>query len=437
MNLIDIYRLFLEGDGRFTTDSRHIEPGAMFFALKGDKFNGNAFAAKALADGAQWAIIDEAAYQQDKRMLLVDDVLQCLQDLARLHRQSIKGLKVIGITGSNGKTTTKELLREVLSTHYRTWATPGNLNNHIGVPITLLRMPLDTEYAVIEMGANHPGEVMPLCEIAQPDYALVTSVGKEHLEGFGSLENIIATECENYAYVAAHRGTLFIHQDDAELMAYASRFGPAIYYGSSKEADCVGRLLGAEWFVRMQWENSYRLMLRAPVVETQLFGSYNYVNLLAAACVGRYCSVPYDKINAALAAYKPANNRSQLLETGGNRVILDAYNANPHSMQAAVQNFAALEAANKVLVLGDMFELGEAADEEHLNLLQLISQGKFEQVFLCGPLFGKFEAQFPGFQFYDSLEQLITQVPFASLSGKTMLIKGSRGMQMERYLHNQ
>lgn len=436
MNLIDIYRLFLEGNGRFTTDSRHIEPGSMFFALKGDKFNGNAFAAKALADGANWAIIDEVGYQTDKRMILVDDVLTTLQQLARLHRRSINGLKVIGITGSNGKTTTKELLREVLSTHYRCWATPGNLNNHIGVPITLLRMPLDTEYAVIEMGANHPGEVMPLCEIAEPDYALVTSVGKEHLEGFGSLENIIETECENYAYVAAHKGTLFVHQDDAELMNYASRFGSAIYYGSGKEADCVGRLLGAEWFVRMQWENSYRLMLRAPVVETQLFGSYNYVNLLAAACVGRYCSVPYDKINTALAAYKPANNRSQLLEIGGNRVILDAYNANPHSMAAAVQNFAALDSAQKVLVLGDMFELGDAADEEHLALLEQIAQGKFELVFLCGPLFGKFASRFPNFHCYDSLEALIEEKPFSSLNGKTVLIKGSRGMQMERYLRD-
>lgn len=436
MNLIDIYQLFREGDARFTTDSRHIEPGSMFFALKGDKFNGNAFAAKALADGAHWAIIDEVAYQQDKRMLLVDDVLQTLQALARLHRQSIKGLKVIGVTGSNGKTTTKELLREVLSSHYRTWATPGNLNNHIGVPISLLRMPLDTEYAVIEMGANHPGEVMPLCEIAQPDYALVTSVGKEHLEGFGSLENIIATECENYAYVAAHKGTLFVHQDDKTLFEYAKQFGPAIYYGSDKDADCVGRLLGAEWFVRMQWENSYRLMLRAPVVETQLFGSYNYVNLLAAACVGRYCSVPYDKINAALAAYKPANNRSQLLEIGGNRVILDAYNANPHSMQAAVQNFAALASPQKVLLLGDMFELGDAADEEHLALLNFIAEGNFEAVYLSGPLFGKFAARFPQFHFYESLEKLMEKVPFASLSGKTLLIKGSRGMQMERYLRD-
>lgn len=436
MNLIDIYRLFLEGSGRFTTDSRHIEPGSMFFALKGDKFNGNAFAAKALEDGAHWAIIDEADYQTDKRLILVDDVLTTLQALARMHRQAIPGLKVIGITGSNGKTTTKELLREVLSTHYRTWATPGNLNNHIGVPITLLRMPLDTEYAVVEMGANHPGEVMPLCEIAQPDYALVTSVGKEHLEGFGSLENIIATECENYAYVTAHKGTLFVHQDDAELMDYAKRFGPAIYYGSGKEADCVGRLLGAEWFVRMQWENSYRLMLRAPVVETQLFGSYNYTNLLAAACVGRYCSVPYDKINLALAAYKPANNRSQLLETGGNRVILDAYNANPHSMAAAVQNFTALDSPHKVLVLGDMFELGEAADAEHEALLKQLTLGKFEQVFLSGPLFGKFAGRYPDFHFFDSLEDLISKKPFSSLTGKTLLIKGSRGMQMERYLHN-
>ncbi len=434
MNLIDIYRLFLEGKCRFTTDSRHIEPGSMFFALKGDKFNGNAFASNALSDGAHWAVIDEPVFQTDKRMILVPDVLGCLQDLARLHRQSVPGLKVIGVTGSNGKTTTKELLKEVFSSHYRTWATPGNLNNHIGVPITLLRMPLDTEYAIIEMGANHPGEVRPLCEIARPDFALVSSVGKEHLEGFGSLENIITTECENYAYVAENKGTLFVHRDNTVLMEYAARFGPAIYYGTDQESDCVGRLLGAEWFVRMQWENSYRLMLRAPVVETQLFGSYNFVNLLAAACVGRYCSVPYDKINAALTAYKPANNRSQLLEAGGNRIILDAYNANPHSMAAAVENFASLDSTGKVLLLGDMFELGEAADEEHLLLLEMLSKGDFEEVLLCGPLFGKQAARYPRFSFFNDLAELMKAKPFSAFSGKTLLIKGSRGMQMERYL---
>lgn len=436
MDLITLYSLFLESGGRFTTDSRHIEPGSMFFALKGDKFNGNTFAAKALENGANWAIIDEASYQTDKRMLLVPDVLQCLQDLAAWHRQQIPGLKVIGITGSNGKTTTKELLKAVLSSHYRCWATPGNLNNHIGVPISLLRMPLDTEYAIIEMGANHPGEIAPLCAIARPDYALVTSVGKEHLEGFGSLENIMATECENYQYTAANKGVLFVHYDDEALRQYAAQFGPAIYYGTDKNADCVGRLLGAEWFVRMQWENSYRLMLRAPVVETQLFGSYNFVNLLAAACVGRYCSVPYDKINAALAAYKPANNRSQLIETGGNRVILDAYNANPHSMAAAVANFAALDSAHKVLILGDMYELGDAEAAEHQQLLEQIAAGKFDKVLLCGPRFGAFAKDFPQFYFYDTRESLSAAQPFSAFSGKTILIKGSRGMQMEMYLHH-
>lgn len=436
MNLIELYKLFRSVNGLFSTDSRQIAVGGLFFALKGDKFNGNAYAAAALKDGAAYALVDEAAYCTDERMLLVDDVLTTMQQLAGLHRKSIPGLKVIGVTGSNGKTTTKELLKAVIGSHYRCWATPGNLNNHIGVPITLLRMPLDTEYAIVEMGANHPGEVAPLCEIADPDYAVVTSVGKEHLEGFGSLENIIRTECENYEYVAKNGGILFVHSENEDLMNYTKGLGTCIYYGESKEADCVGRLLGAEWFVRMQWENSYRLMLRAPTVETKLFGSYNFVNLLAAACIGRFCSVPYEKINTALAMYQPANNRSQLIERNGNRIILDAYNANPHSMYAAVENFSAVNESGKILILGDMFELGESAFEEHQQLLALIAEKRFEAVWLCGPLFAQHASQYGDFHFFESLNALQAAQPFSSLSSKTLLIKGSRGMQMEGYLES-
>lgn len=429
-----LYRRFLDAGGKFSTDTRNIQPGDVFFALKGANFNGNLFAAQALAAGASCVVVDEPQPNLGDQLVLVEDVLECMQALARLHRQSIPNLRVIGVTGSNGKTTTKELLRTAIGSHYRCWATPGNLNNHIGVPITLLRMPLDTEVAVIEMGANHPGEVMPLCEIACPDLGVVTSVGKEHLEGFGSLEAIIETECELYKYLQKTGGQAFVHYENADLMAYTREMKSAIYYGESQEADCVGRLLDANWQLRFQWENSYRLMLRAPQVQTQLYGKYNFVNLLAAACVARYLSVPYEKINASLAQYTPANNRSQLLEQGGNRIILDAYNANPHSMQAAIENLAQIQAPLRVAVLGDMFELGEAALSEHQALLTLMRDKGIERALLCGPLFGACATDFPAYQFYNDLTALKAAQPVKSFESAVMLIKGSRGMAMEGYL---
>lgn len=429
-----LHQRFLAQGGAFTTDTRNIRPGDLFFALKGPSFNGNAFAKQALEQGASWVVIDERQAGMDDRFVLVEDVLQTLQDLAAHHRRSIPGLKVIGVTGSNGKTTTKELLKVAIGSHYRCWATPGNLNNHIGVPITLLRMPLDTEVAVIEMGANHPGEVMPLCEIAQPDFGVVTSVGKEHLEGFGSLEAIIETECELYKYLAATAGQAFVHFENADLMAYTAQMRSSIYYGESKEADCVGRLLDADWQLRFQWENSYRLMLRAPQIETKLYGRYNFVNLLAAACVARHLSVPYDKINQALASYEPANNRSQLLELHGNRIILDAYNANPHSMQAAVENLANIKSNKRVAVLGDMFELGEAADAEHLALLALLQEKGIEEALLCGPLFGAHAEAFPSYSFYNDLPSLHAAKPISYFQDAIVLVKGSRGMAMEKYV---
>ncbi len=431
-----LHERFLAQGGAFTTDTRNIQPGDIFFALKGPSFNGNNFAAKALEQGASWVVIDEPQPAMEGNYMLVDDVLATLQALAAHHRKSIPGLKVIGVTGSNGKTTTKELLKVAIASHYRCWATPGNLNNHIGVPITLLRMPSDTQIAVIEMGANHPGEVMPLCEIAQPDMGVVTSVGKEHLEGFGSLEAIIETECELYKYLAQTVGQAFVHYENTDLMAYAAQMHSAIYYGESKEADCVGRLLDSNWQLRFQWENSYRLMLRAPQVETKLYGRYNFVNLLAAACIARHLSVPYHKINEALASYEPANNRSQLLELHGNRIILDAYNANPHSMQAAVENLAGIRANQRVAVFGDMFELGEAAESEHLALLTLMQEKGIEVALLCGPLFGAHASTFPSFKFYQDLESLQADQPVSLFKDAVILVKGSRGMAMENYVNH-
>jgi len=429
-----IYERFLTQGGAFTTDTRNIKAGDIFFALKGPSFNGNLFAAKALEQGASWVVIDEPQAGLTDRFMLVDDVLTTLQQLAAHHRRAIPGLKVIGVTGSNGKTTTKELLKVAIGSHYRCWATPGNLNNHIGVPLTLLRMPLDTEVAVIEMGANHPGEVMPLCEIAQPDFGVVTSVGKEHLEGFGSLEAIIETECELYKYLAQTGGQAFVHYENADLMAYTTKLRSAIYYGEDKEADCVGRLLDSDWQLRFQWENSYRLKLRAPQIETKLYGRYNFVNLLAAACVARHLSVPYHKINEALASYEPANNRSQLLELHGNRIILDAYNANPHSMQAAVENLAGIRSNKRVAIFGDMFELGEAAEAEHLALLTFLQETGIEEVLLCGPLFGAHAAAFPAFRFYGDLASLQAAEPITRWQDAVVLVKGSRGMAMENYV---
>jgi UDP-N-acetylmuramoyl-tripeptide--D-alanyl-D-alanine ligase len=429
-----LYEHFQAQSGAFTTDTRNIKAGDLFFALKGPSFNGNLFAERALEQGASWVVIDEPQVGLTDRFILVDDVLEALQQLAAHHRRQLPGLKVIGVTGSNGKTTTKELLKVAIGSHYRCWATPGNLNNHIGVPLTLLRMPLDTEVAVIEMGANHPGEVMPLCEIAQPDFGVVTSVGKEHLEGFGSLEAIIETECELYKYLAQTGGQAFVHYENADLMAYTAKLRSAIYYGEDKEADCVGRLLDSDWQLRFQWENSYRLMLRAPQIETRLYGRYNFVNLLAAACIARHLSVPYHKINEALASYEPANNRSQLLELHGNRIILDAYNANPHSMQAAVENLAGIRSNKRVAIFGDMFELGEAAEAEHLALLSLLQEKGIEEVLLCGPLFGAHAAAFPAFRFYGDLASLQAAEPINRWQEAVVLVKGSRGMAMENYV---
>jgi len=436
----EIWDAFQRAGQRVTTDSRTLKAGDLFFALKGDRFNGHDFVPQALDAGVTAVVVDELQEGiYDMRCLRVPGVRQALQQLAGYYRRRMDRLTVIGITGSNGKTTTKELVQAVLATHYRTHATLGNLNNSIGVPLTLLSMPPDTEFCVVEMGANHPGEVMPLCEIADPDVGVVTTIGKEHLEGFGTLEAILETETELYAYLGRRHRQAFVPLEVAELVQEALRWctAPApMYYGVGKEADCVGRLLPGEWTVRLQWENSYRLMLRAPQVETRLFGDYNLSNILAAACIGRFFSVPYAKINQALADYTPSMNRSQLIYRDGRRIILDAYNANPHSMQRAVAGLAALPAGvARVALLGDMMELGAAADEEHALLLRQLQSTDLEAACLCGPLFMKHQAAFPEFEFYPGVQALLDAQRLRRLSPHcAVLVKGSRSMTMERCL---
>jgi UDP-N-acetylmuramoyl-tripeptide--D-alanyl-D-alanine ligase len=435
----DLFDAFERAGHRVATDSRKVQSGDLFFALKGPRFDGHDFVQQAIEVGVTAVVVDQEIEGVDPaRCLRVPDVLSALQELAHQYRSSIGGLTVIGITGSNGKTTTKELVHAVLSAHYRCYATPGNLNNSLGVPLTLLGMPPDTEFCVVEMGANHPGEVMPLCVMADPDVGLVTAIGKEHLEGFGSLQAIIDTETELYAYLGQRNRQAFTPMEVPELMEAARIHcvAPApIYYGSSAEADCVGRLLPGDWAVRLQWENSYRLMLRAPQLETQLFGAYNFNNIMAAACLGRYFSVPYQKINQALANYTPSMNRSQLVHRGERKIILDAYNANPHSMQLAVTGLAALTNVQRVALLGDMMELGAAADEEHEALLQQLVSVNLEAACLCGPLFMKHQEAFPGFDFFPNVGALLESGRLQALPAQcAVLVKGSRSMGMERCL---
>jgi UDP-N-acetylmuramoyl-tripeptide--D-alanyl-D-alanine ligase len=376
--LTDIYNKFRSCSG-FTTDSRQIEAGQMFFCLKGANFNGNKFAAEALEKGASFVLIDEEEYYSDVRMILVDDVLQTMQDLARYHRRKFD-IPVLGITGTNGKTTTKELVHAVLSRKYKTHATKGNFNNHIGLPITLLSMPDDTEFAIIEMGANHLGEIAELCAIAEPDYGIITSIGKAHLEGFGSLQGVINTKNELYQWVKSVDGMLFVNAGNPLLMELSEGIKRRTY-GAVPEADIRGELLLQDAFVGLRYAGHE--------IISQLVGSYNFDNMMAAVCAGQYFAVDDDVIADALRSYRPQNQRSQFTDTGKNRVVLDAYNANPTSMMAALESFRQAKAAAKVVILGDMLELAAEREKEHRAIVAQLQTMNFEQVILVGPEFVK------------------------------------------------
>ena len=450
MTISELYSLFLK-HSTVTIDSRNCPPDSLFFALKGETFDGNAFAEQALKSGCAYAIVDDPAMVTDKRMLLCDNVLNTLQQLARIHRQSLK-IPVIGITGTNGKTTTKELTATVLSQKYKTLYTRGNLNNHIGVPLTLLQLTGEHEIAVIEMGANHPCEIGELAAIACPDYGLITNVGYAHLEGFGSLEGVIKTKGELYDYLRGINGTVFIHRDNEYLTGIAGALNQ-IMYGAMDLSEKVcsgknevpfigGKITGLHPFLSFSWQ---RCPDEVFTVQTKLVGGYNLWNALAAIAIGVHFNVPHEKINEAIANYEPTNNRSQLKKTAHNELIIDAYNANPSSMHAALENFSALTTSQKTVhfenspksqkplpkavILGDMLELGEKSTELHASIIKQIEAYHFDNVLLCGENFSKTGQQYTCFPTVEKLTEYLKTNP---LQGYHILIKGSHSIHLEK-----
>ena len=425
MKLSALYQIFLDCQ-LVTTDSRNCPEGSLFIALKGESFNGNAFAGKALETGCAYAVIDESEYaiEGDQRYIFVDDCLQTLQQLANYHRRQL-GTRVIGITGTNGKTTTKELISAVLSQSHNILYTLGNLNNHIGVPSTLLRLKAEHDLAVIEMGANHPGEIKFLSEIVEPDCGIITNVGKAHLEGFGSFEGVIKTKGELYDFLRKKEGsTVFIHHDNAYLMNIAGGVN-LIPYGTEDDLYVNGRIIGNSPYLTFEWKagkdgKSYQ-------VQTQLIGEYNFPNALAAITIGLFFGVEDAKINEALAGYTPQNNRSQLKKTDDNTLIIDAYNANPTSMMAALQNFRNMEVPHKMLILGDMRELGAESAAEHQKIADYLKECAFEKVWLVGDQFAAAEHSF---QTYPNVQEVIKELEADKPKGYTILIKGSNGIKL-------
>lgn len=422
MEIAELYKCFMEC-GKVTTDSRNCPEGSMFIALKGETFNGNAFAAQALKQGCRYAVIDESEYAGEGT-ILVDNCLQALQQLANYHRRQLK-TPVIGITGTNGKTTTKELISTVLSRKFNTLYTEGNFNNHIGVPLTLLRLTKEHEMAVVEMGANHPGEIKTLVHIAEPDYGIITNVGKAHLQGFGSFEGVIRTKGELYDFLRAKGGaTIFIQNENPYLNGIAEGL-TCVRYGQTAGLYVSGELISCSPFLSFRWTAEGV----SHEVNTHLIGSYNLDNMLAAAAIGRYFGVSDDDISSALASYLPHNNRSQLKETADNKLIVNAYNANPTSMMAALKNFRQIEAPHKMVILGDMKELGEASREEHQKVVDYLKECGFDRVVLVGP---EFAAATHSYQTFQHVDEVLADIRIHKPQGYYILIKGSNSMKLSQ-----
>ena len=422
MSIIDLYDLFIHNP-QITTDSRNCPKGSIFFALKGDKFDGNQYAGKALASGCVYAVIDNPDYYTDERTILVDNVLKTLQQLAHHHRK-VLGLPIIGITGTNGKTTTKELLAAVLSTKFNLLYTEGNFNNHIGVPLTLLRLTHDHEMAVIEMGASHPGDIKELVDIVHPNYGIITNVGRAHLEGFGSFEGVIRTKGELYDYIRRSKGKIFIKKENEHLQSIAKDI-EQITYGNGDDAFASGQIVSCDPFLVFNWKQQGKWH----TVETHMIGSYNLDNVLVAVAVGRFFKIPAERISRAIAAYEPTNNRSQFKKTENNALIIDAYNANPSSMKVALDNFIAMPVQPNAIILGDMRELGPTSDELHAEVIEQIKKGQFDKVFLCGEHFSKVGKEFSPFATTEAMMEELRRQP---LKGYHILIKGSHSMGLEK-----
>lgn len=407
-----------------TTDSRAITPGCIFFAFRGANFDGNAFAPQALEQGAALCVISDPQYKVDDRCIVVPDVLATLQELAREHRRHLT-IPVIGITGTNGKTTTKELVHAVLARRYKTSATAGNFNNHLGVPLTILAIPADTQIAIVEMGANHPGEIAGLCSIADPDCGLITNVGRAHLEGFGSFDGVIRTKTELYRHLAAKNGLVFVNADNEHLMPIAKNIDHHLTYGSSAEADTRGTYVGSDPYMHFYFEvgdNVYN-------THSHLLGAYNFDNAMAAVAVGLHFGVePWD-IKEAIEAYTPANQRSQWKETANNNLYLDCYNANPSSMAAALRAFSDIKAPHKAAIIGAMRELGSTSLEEHQHLVDTLDKSHLDYCLLIGPEFDGISLT-NNTKHVNTTEEAITLLKEWGPKGYTILIKGSNSNRL-------
>lgn len=420
MTIPELHALFLKYP-KVSTDTRKIAKDSVFFALKGDHFDGNHYAQEALDKGAVRAIIDNPDYSKSDRYILVEDVLTTLQQLATYHRNYCSA-KIIGLTGSNGKTTTKELITAVLSKKYKTISTKGNFNNHIGVPLTLLDLKTDTEMAVIEMGANHQREIALLSSIAKPDFGYITNFGKAHLEGFGGVEGIIKGKSELYDYLTANDKSVFLNADDPIQLEKLAPYIKKIGFSTHNPNYYRIQFLRADPFVNIEVEGS--------TIETQLIGSYNFTNCAIAVIMGKYFNIPLEDIKNAIEAYVPENNRSQIVAKKGHEIVLDAYNANPTSMRAALENFSQMEGEHKVVFLGDMFELGESAQEEHQAMADFVDRSGFSAAYLIGENFARTHTALPTFGSFDTFSDYLANNP---LEGNyRILIKGSRGMALER-----
>lgn len=415
MEIHNLHQLFLE-NYLIDTDTRKVRKGSLFFALRGDNFNGNKFAEEALKKGAKFAIIDEAQHQS-KNTILVNDVLKTLQNLANFHRKYLN-TTIISLTGSNGKTTSKELINAVLSKKYKTTATIGNLNNHIGVPLTLLSMTPKTEIGVVEMGANNLGEIKMLCKIAEPNFGYITNFGKAHLEGFGSIEGVVKAKSELYDFLRISKGTIFLNTNDKKQVEQSTGIENITFNNE------LISFIEADPFVKVKFDNS--------IIKSCLIGKYNYTNIAVAISIGNYFNVSTDNLKNAIETYTPTNNRSQIIQKGTNNIILDAYNANPSSMEAALENFDQLQDKLKSVFLGDMFELGEKSAEEHQKIADLATSLNFENTYLIGKAFSTTNVK--NAFIFESFESFENSKNYLNIKENTILIKGSRGMALERIL---
>jgi UDP-N-acetylmuramoyl-tripeptide--D-alanyl-D-alanine ligase len=425
MKLEKVYTYFLESTG-ICTDTRKIEKGCLFVALRGDNFNGNKFTQQALDKGAFKVIIDDISQHKNTgETILCKNTLELLQKLATYHRQKLN-IPMIALTGSNGKTTTKEIINAVLSKKFKTTATLGNLNNHIGVPLTLLSMTKETEIGIVEMGANHKKEIEALCEIAQPNFGYITNFGKAHIEGFGSIEGVIEGKSELYKYITKEKGTLFFNADDPIQNKLLGNYPSKVGFSQTKENFYTLKQIDANPYVALQAAQTN--------ITSNLIGAYNFTNISAGVLIGDFFDIPLNDIKQAIEEYLPTNNRSQLITKGSTQIILDAYNANPTSMMAALQHFNTIKTASKMVFLGDMFELGETAQEEHQDIVEYLSNTNIDEVYLIGSYFSKTKLQVKNCHQYKTFEALKSAFKNTIPKDTTVLIKASRGMALERIL---